>query len=351
MLNQQIHEEACEWFVRMRDGEDDPSTRVALMDWLRRSPEHVRAYLDVTAIWMELKNSKVDAGLDLATRIARARVDRSVATLIPQMAGSHRHSLARSDSLIGNDLLSRRNLLSIAASALIVCAVSLLWWGHRGQTYSTDLGEERSIALVDGSTVNIDSNSSVRVRFDKAQRLIELLSGQAIFRVAKDPAHPFVVRSADMTVRAIGTEFDVYRKPTGTVVTVLEGRVSVQSGELRQLAAASSLPVIAGEQVIVTPEGGATKSEHANLAAATAWTAWQLVFDFTPLSEVAAEFNRYNIRQLVIEGPQLRAFKVTAIFRTTDPSSLVRFVKSLPDVAVEEAADRILIRPEHETYK
>jgi ferric-dicitrate binding protein FerR (iron transport regulator) len=57
-------------------------------------------------------------------------------------------------------------------------------------------------------------------------RDIELLSGQALFDVAKDPGRPFVVRSGGTEVRAVGTQFDVYKKHHGVVVTVIEGRVS-----------------------------------------------------------------------------------------------------------------------------
>ena len=56
---------------------------------------------------------------------------------------------------------------------------------------------------------------------------VELVEGQALFRVAKDHARPFVVQTAGIRVRAVGTQFDVYRKASGTQVTVVEGRVAV----------------------------------------------------------------------------------------------------------------------------
>jgi len=367
MFNQQVHEEACEWFVRMRDGgDDDPLARAALMSWLRRSPEHVSAYLDAAALWMESKHVQVDADLSLPTRIAQARADSAVASLIPPPEPAR-------------GLFTRRGgLLATAASILIAClALPVAWWYYNSPTYTTELGEQRSLSFPDGSIVDLDSNSSVRVQFGKNQRLVYLLSGQALFHVAKDPSRPFVVHADNATVRAVGTEFDVYRKSTGTMVTVLEGRVSVHSKTLHQLSAGSQAPepptredtilpgaqdfmlpsgqtpgttarvdellLVAGEQLTISARALA-KSEHPNLASAIAWTQRQLIFDTTPLSEVAQEFNRYNTRHLVIEGDRLAAFRVTAMFRSTDPRSLVRFVQTISGVQVEESENRIVIR-------
>jgi len=346
MFNQQIYEEASEWFVRMRDCEDDPSVQGALMDWLRRSPEHVRAYLDIAAIWMEAKNVQADSHLDLTTRIAAARADRGVTDLAPGIRQMSRR------------YLNTRGLLAVAASVFIVCVgAAAAWWQYGREVYSTQIGEQRSIALADGSTVELNSQSRVRVRFDNRQRRIELLEGQALFHVTKDPARPFLVRADRTTVRAVGTVFDVYRKRGTAVITVVEGVVVVEHNEAEPAPTSAIVaeqsheqgerpfpPVrlAAGRQVIVKP-GAGVEASSANVAAAIAWTQRQLVFEFTPLVEVAEEFNRYNARKLVIETGPLRAFKISAIFRSTDPRSLVRFVQAMPGVQVRESDDEIVI--------
>jgi transmembrane sensor len=347
MYNQQIYEEASQWFVRMRDGEDDPSVQGALMDWLRRSPEHVSAYLDIAAIWMEAKHVQADSHLDLAARIAAARADRGVTELAPGVQQMTRR------------YLNPRALLAVAASVFIVCVgVVAAWWHYGREVYSTALGEQRSIALADGSTVELNSQSRVRVRFDKRQRRIELLEGQALFHVSKDPARPFLVRADGTTVRAVGTVFDVYRKRGAAVITVVEGVVVVEHNEKAEPAPTSAVvtewpheqgerpfvPVrlAAGRQAIVKP-GAGVEASPVNVAAAIAWTQRELVFEFTPLAEAAEEFNRYNARKLVIEGEALRAFKISAIFRSTDSRSLVRFVQALPGVQARESDAEIVI--------
>lgn len=344
MQNQQIHEEACDWFVRMRDGEDDPSVRNELMAWLRRSPEHVDAYLDVAAIWMEMKNVAADSDVDLATRIDAARADSGVMELA---------RAARPVSLAGR---GGRRWAGLAASVAIVAlaAVGAAWQMYGRQTYSTELGEQRSIALADGSTIDLNSLSRVRVRFNDARRRIDLLRGQALFHVAKDPARPFVVHADETSVRALGTVFDVYRKQTSAVVTVVEGTVVVEQPESGSAVPEAALtgsaePVrpsrvrlSAGRQLIVQP-GSVPEPRPVNIAAATAWTQRMLVFEFTALAEVADEFNRYNARELVVEGEQLRTFKVSAVFRSTDPASLVSFLQTMPGIHITQAERAIII--------
>src|SRR5262245_21252078 len=242
MRNEQIYQEASEWFVRMRDGDDSAAAGNELMEWLRRSPEHVRAYLDIAAIWMEAKNVQLDSDVQLATRIAAAKADKEVAELAPR-AGQPTAALSR----------SRRGWLAFAASvALLTLGLVAKWWLSEYPTYATGLGEQRSIALHDGSTIELNSDSRVRVHFSNERRALELLRGQALFHVAKDPSRPFVVQADDTAVRAVGTVFDVHRLDSGAVVTVVEGVVLV---EHKEPASATRLAerLTAGKQAIINP--------------------------------------------------------------------------------------------------
>src|SRR5262249_22219774 len=123
---------------------------------------------------------------------------------------------------------------------------------------------------------------------------------------------------------ALGTAFDVYKAPMGTVVTVVEGRVVV----LNKIVAA-------GEQLVMTPRV-VTPPKRANIAAATAWTQRSLVFDASPLTEVAQEFNRYNRRRLVVESSQLRDFRISGVFSSVEPTLLLRFLRAQPELVVQE---------------
>src|SRR5690606_1132157 len=122
----------------------------------------------------------------------------------------------------------RTSLLALAASILLMLTAAATTWLYlqRG-VYSTAIGEHRSLALADGSTVDLNSRTRIRVRYDERERRIELVEGQALFGVAKDAARPFVVESNGTRIRAVGTQFDVYKRRSGTRVTVIEGTVAV----------------------------------------------------------------------------------------------------------------------------
>lgn len=357
-LNAQIYEEASEWLVEFRTGDIDISDRKKFNAWLRTSPEHMRAYLELAAIWNEGSRLDPDHRFDSDELNDQSSRETNIIPLDLRPAV---------DSPVRHASRARSGLKLFAAAASVLVAIV----GVRGylerDTYSTGIGEQRSLALEDGSTINLNSHSTIRVRFTADQRAVDLVEGQALFHVAKDPSRPFVVRSDDTKVRAVGTEFDVYRRATGTTVSVVEGRVAVldpigvQGVQLEAVvgnatakdssaegpgqgpvAGAGEFLLAAGEQAIVTAQS-ARKPKQPNVAAATAWTQRRLVFEATRLADVAEEFNRYNRRRLVIQSPELADFHITGVFASTDPKSLIRFLQARPEITVTEKSDEILI--------
>jgi transmembrane sensor len=209
------------------------------------------------------------------------------------------------------------------------------------------------VRLADGSTVTLNALSEIRVRLSKRERAIDLLSGQALFRVAKDKNRPFIVASGDNSIRAVGTQFDVNQKSSATIVTVVEGRVAVLSQESTSHAAVEalnvppSIEVGAGEQVRLTSDRSLPRPHGVNVASATGWTQQLLIFESTPLPEVAEEFNRFNTRQLIVDDAALVGFNVSGMFPALDPASLPRllaFLREQPGIQVTEQGNRIFVR-------
>jgi transmembrane sensor len=249
-------------------------------------------------------------------------------------------------------LASRRMRSAMVAGVACLCTLAAglaCWYVAQRSTYATRVGEQRTVTLPDGSSIELNARSRLSVRFSAVAREVDLLEGQALFLVEKDVRRPFVVRSGAIRVRAVGTRFDVYRRSHDTTITVLEGRVAVlpetaaspqQRGVTGMLAAAPDTVVSAGEQVIATGTRVARRL-HANVAAATAWRQKRLIFSATPLAEVVNEFNRYNERQLVVRDPRLQHVLVNGVFSSTDPASLVRFLHAQPDIAVDDEGRQI----------
>lgn len=338
-----ILQEASAWFIEFRTAEASAGDRGRFYEWLRRSPDHIQAYLEIAEGWAELPTADPEQQLDIQALIQRAREshDENVISLTPQ-------------ALTSSELPRPRVRAWAAYVAVVALALGLGVWAYLSQanSYRTGVGEQRTVRLIDGSTIELNALSKIRVALSKDKREIELTEGQALFHVAKDANRPFIVHSDGTTVRAVGTQFDVYRKATGTTVTVLEGRVAVAevvdmgSPGHPEVGAPSPVFLVAGEQVMV-PAKHATadqpKPKRADVTVATAWVQKRLIFEATPLAEVAEEFNRYSARRLVIVDPELKSLGVSGVYSSSDPDSLLGFLRAQPNIALTETDKEIRV--------
>lgn len=358
-LNTQIYSEAGDWFVTCRSGALDETLRRKFDAWLRQSPQHLSAYLELAAIWNEGPTLDSQRRWDTETLIAQALADQ---TNVVPLANAAQDVRAAPTS-------ARVRWMAASVATIAVTAALVVWMQlFREPTYVTQIGEQRSIALADGSTVELNARSKVRVRYSKHERALQLLEGQALFRVAKDPSRPFIVTADDTRVRAVGTQFDVNKKREGTVVTVVEGQVSVvtsvvdarvdpvaiempmpsmprsveESKASRHSEAAGGILLTAGEQITVT-DTAANEVTRPDVTRAIAWTQRQLVFDAATLTEVAEEFNRYNQRQLIVRDPALYEFHISGVFASTDPEALLQFLRERAGVRVVETETAIYL--------
>ena len=370
-MNRQVLDEASTWFVAFRSQDLDDQARQDFQDWLKRSPEHIRTYLEIASIYADIPAP--EGGRTSPELIARAKASPDINVVALSSGQIAMGSLEEASRRGSRDPLpqAKRSFASrVAAAALLLVFVAVgAWFYVERNTYATGVGEQRAITLADGSIVELNARSRVRIAFQDAQRDVELLEGQALFRVAKDHHRPFVVRAGATSVRAVGTQFDVYRKRKGTTVTVIEGRVAVLSGLAAQVPAveitttpAAPEPLIpapmiepsamareillaAGEQMTVTSTQ-AQKAERPNIAAATAWTQHQLVFDATPLHEVLEEFGRYTPRRLIVDSPSLADLKISGQYMSASPDSLLRFLSLQKGVIITEVDGETHIRQE-----
>jgi transmembrane sensor len=370
-VNRQILEEASDWFVDFRLGDVDTQAREHFDEWLRRSPEHIRAYMEVARTYVALPALNTGGKFDVEQLIvlSRAQEQGNVVALegrrpsgAQEPAAGVRPNAAAEIGTRGSRW--RPRFIGLAASLIVLTGTITAAWfvlTHDG-VYGTDIGERRTLTLADGSSIDLNARSKVRVRFSSAERDVELLQGQALFEVAKDKARPFVVTAGETQVRAVGTQFDVNRRASGTTVTVIEGTVAVShdvgppadtravidrdaARQTSQSGSASALPVVfvsAGQQLTVTPRA-ITAPKAADAAAAAAWTQHRLVLEGSRLSDVVEDFNRYNQRQLVIEDRELDDFHVSGVYSSTDPASLIRFLEAQPNIVVLETDQGVRI--------
>src|SRR5580658_2828863 len=245
----------------------------------------------------------------------------------------------------------------LACLGALVLAVGLVFRWQEGR-YSTAFGEQRIVTLADGSVIELNTDSALKVRFTKHQRAIRLIKGEAFFRVAHDTARPFVVSAGEASVKAVGTQFNVRMSSNSTLVSVVEGIVEVRNGtpDAQAVAGAeSAVRVTTGEEASITPispQASKKRLAVAKIAASSAqrsasWTRGRVEFENTPLVDVLSEFQRYSDVRILIDDESIRQLKLTGSFDAHDPDSALAYIATLPGIAVEEVdahTFRVLLR-------
>lgn len=214
---------------------------------------------------------------------------------------------------------------ALAASAAIALVVVLL--GSRN-IQDSGYGQLSSVTMADGSRIELNSDSRIRISESDTIRQVELLEGEAYFIVAHDPQRPFVVLSKGRRITAVGTQFNVRTRGESTRVGVTEGRVVVQTSPglfgrgapQREEVGVDEL-VLCEQRNIEPLEAGAEQ-----LKRETAWRDRRLVVDNRPLAEVIEELNHHVPYKLVLMGEQSRNQTVGGVFNLDDPDRIIRVI-------------------------
>ena len=293
---------AQQWFARLLAPDCNELERAAFNRWRTASPLHDAAYRQVTDVW---------------ERSAGLREDPVIAAAL-QEAMRPAVRLGRSRR--------QRWWPALAAAASVVLAVSALLWVFMPRDaaairYATVLGEQRTVALADGSMVVLDTDSELLVRIDKHARKLTLQHGRADFEVRHDTARPFVVHVGDGSVTATGTHFQVRAGESASIVTLLQGQVVVAADARGSGKSAMLQP---GERIAIEPAGrlGALQAvSESELASARGWTGGNLVVKAWPLDAVLAEMNRYSDTKLRLGDPALASVPISGVFKAGDQKS------------------------------
>jgi transmembrane sensor len=242
-------------------------------------------------------------------------------------------------------------VVPLAASVLV--AFAGLWISQgigESRTFSTGIGGFQRIILDDQSTVELNTNSEVRVAFTSELRRVELVRGEASFEVTHDTSRPFIVSAGHMAVRAVGTKFDVNRLEGAVEVIVDEGKVAIGSPSVLETKR-DALPMViprlaAGQSAIASGSGVELENlRQGDLARKLAWRNQMLVFDGDSLADVIAQFNRYNKRQLVIADPSLAALRIGGYFRPTNLDAFISVLQSDFGIRVDVDDNRLELIP------
>jgi transmembrane sensor len=193
------------------------------------------------------------------------------------------------------------------------------------EKYETGVGEVRTVALSDGSSVSIDAKTNLGVAFEARDRVVRMQGGRALFRVTHDVSRPFRVVVGNVTVTDIGTAFQVVSETTGGSVEVLvtEGAVLVDfpSGRMK---------LVAGERghfeqsVVKSSKAQTSQVPKADIDRAISWREGWIELEGETLSSAVYRFNRYSRIPIRIGKPGLGNERLYGSFRSDDASGFAR---------------------------
>jgi transmembrane sensor len=235
--------------------------------------------------------------------------------------------------------------LALAASFLIMVGLAGIAHFQRSasSSYTTGVGEQRTVVLQDGSRVILNTDTEILESYDTERRRIRLRKGEALFDVAKDPRRAFTVIAGGQLITALGTTFAVRVENERAAVTLIDGKVAVD-----ELSASRGDSTRKPGPIVLSPGQRLTSSraiENPSLDRVMSWQRGQLIFEDTPLRDAAAEFNRYGDTKIEIAPGDTGDIPVGGVFRTVDVLLFAQAVAASHDLVVETRGKTLVLAP------
>lgn len=292
-----IEEQAAEWLMRRGEPDWSSSDQDALDAWLDHSMAHKAAF------W------RIEHGWAAADRLAAIGADDN------SRSGWRWRNAA---------------WLALAASLLLAIGLVTIPWSSSAdssaqpQRYASRTGERRAIQLADGSRVELNTRTRLRAAVTRAGREIWLDDGEAYFAVAHDADRPFVVHAGPRTITVLGTKFSVRLSGRRVQVAVSEGRVRIDQAD----SAGRSTTITRGDMAVAEgPSLLVAQNSIQRVEDNLSWRRGMLVFAQSSLGDAAAEFNRYNQRQIRITDPEAARIRIGGSFQADNVDAFGRLLR------------------------
>jgi transmembrane sensor len=313
-------DEAAQWFARLLDAKCPPEERAAFERWRQADPSHAAAYRELETIWQRSESAVKD----------------------PAIAAAARRALRNEPGT------SRRWFFPVLATgmAILVAAITLPRWlaapaEPTGTVYATTAGQQRTVQLEDGSSMLLDTDTDVVVRYSSLTRRVDLLRGQAQFAVQGNHAWPFVVHAGNGTVTAVGTEFQVRLDGDATDVALLKGKLAIAA--LSPDGALQNASLIGGQSLSFDQAGHITPVHAIDLQQAQGWTQGKLFVHDWRLPQLLAEMNRYNVAKIGIGDSSLQNIRISGVFRTNDQQTFLLMLQQGWAIRARRVSDRQIV--------
>jgi transmembrane sensor len=309
-----VEQRAAEWLERRACEDWNETAGGDLETWLAQSPAHAVAFMRLEAAW------------NRTTRLAALQQPMRQ----PQRA---------------SDKTARVPVLKIAAAVLVTAAVSvggsLFAFHQQSQTFATTIGGREALSLVDGSKIELNTDTVLRMADGAGQRKVWLDKGEAYFDIKHDASHPFVVMVAGHRVTDLGTKFIVRQDGDRVEVKLLEGSARLDATDGAPSRSAVLKP---GDVAVATADAmSVTKQSVKRLSSELSWRRGVLIFDRTTLADAVSEFNRYNRQKIVIADPAIAKLEMGGTFPADDVKLFGRAARTALGLHVEDRGNEVVL--------
>lgn len=325
-----IEQEAAKWLIRL-DGDKKLSRKEQkqLNEWLESNPLHRKELLELAGMWSDI---------NILTELA-----------VPIDKPKHRFSGFFSSWMPQQTAALMASLVAFMAVALVYFYSAVSMQSTNG-LYVTDIGFQKSAKLADGSLMQLNTNTRVRVEYGNGFRNVYLLQGEAHFTVAKNKKLPFRVFAGVGRIHAVGTAFTVYLKDNEVDVTVSEGQVALasiapsdtvtESLDGSTKGAVQKLGMLNAGQIVTISSQFDDKSKRVevlnnlrsvgdnDIAKRLAWRNGVLVFSGESLGEVVKEISRYTTVSIEFSDPELKTTRIGGRFPVGETEAMFTLLES-----------------------
>lgn len=323
---QDVDGQAAKWVADMLSGDNRVHMEAELESWRQENGDHAKAF-DELLNMTESLDAVGEAALqeEWTRELEAAAEDRQRQRWIAGIS-------------------------SIAAGFVVVAvmAASMLIGGPEPITYETVKGQRSTIALEDGTVMQLNTDTRVVALLEDDERHVTIERGEAFFNVKRDEERPFLVDAGQTQVKVLGTKFNVRLGASSNVVSVLSGLVSVAqrsnedtAQEMAQLHAGEQAEHLAGRnEALVEPF-----DEESVLA----WRTGKASYEAVPLGAVVEDLNRYFESRLEIVDSSLADLPVTGTFNLTDQNVVIDALESAFSIMAVKRVDGVILLYARET--
>lgn len=310
------YDQAAYWYERMCSDDVTAAERMAFEQWYQADPKNEERYQHVQHIW------------NMAAALPKSEVIKLGA--LPKQDVVHKPSRRAFWSY---------GLGMVCAAAVTFAIVDPMQWRATPEyqaQLSTAHGERTEVTLPDGSTLLLNTDTTVSVQLYANQRMVRLEQGEVFFHVDGKQGTPFIVELESGNVRVTGTQFNVRRNEQAFSVDVLQGSVEVSAGPWwsRQTAMLRSNDIARA-----SPSGELTSGKGADVESAVAWREGKVVFRGTPLAKAIQELNRYSDQRMLVRDARIGELRVSGVFNIDDPESFLAALPQFAPVIVQRRPD------------